>query len=244
MPEVSPSVLIIRLDAIGDALALTPLLAALRRALHSRRYRLAAVPMPASSPRARRAQHRYRGVRAALERACQSRRRSIALGGELNARKIFARSRRDRRSRRLSAWRAPLGAPVRIGFADPWGKPLKALWSRRLLTRTHLSQRRLGSARAARMRGALCARRTARRRRNADRPTSRNCGRSCSNASPHAMTHRGADHRQMGAARHSPSEHVRSHSRGSPRTAASQLLSAQRVNATTPSRSRRRPECR
>ena len=31
MPEVSPSVLIIRLDAIGDAVALTPLLAALRR---------------------------------------------------------------------------------------------------------------------------------------------------------------------------------------------------------------------
>ncbi len=31
MPRVSPSVLIIRLDAIGDALALTPLLAALRR---------------------------------------------------------------------------------------------------------------------------------------------------------------------------------------------------------------------
>src|SRR5271165_6467270 len=31
MPEISPSVLIIRLDAIGDALALTPGIAALRR---------------------------------------------------------------------------------------------------------------------------------------------------------------------------------------------------------------------
>ena len=31
MPKGSPSVLIIRLDAIGDALALVPLLAALRR---------------------------------------------------------------------------------------------------------------------------------------------------------------------------------------------------------------------
>src|SRR5215472_4169797 len=30
MPQTSPSVLVIRLDAIGDALALTPLLAALR----------------------------------------------------------------------------------------------------------------------------------------------------------------------------------------------------------------------
>ncbi len=31
---------------------------------------------------------------------------------------------------------AAAGAPVRIGFADPLGKPLKALWSRRLLTQT------------------------------------------------------------------------------------------------------------
>ena len=31
MPEISPSVLIIRLDAIGDALALTPSIAALRQ---------------------------------------------------------------------------------------------------------------------------------------------------------------------------------------------------------------------
>ena len=31
MPKVSPSVLIIRLDAFGDALALTPSIAALRR---------------------------------------------------------------------------------------------------------------------------------------------------------------------------------------------------------------------
>ena len=77
-----------------------------------------------------------------------------------------------------------VGAPVRIGFADPWGKPLKTLWSRRFLTGQHLSQRGTRSARAARVRGALPPRRAAARRTSRRRAISPSCGRSCSKANP------------------------------------------------------------
>ncbi|HZV76734.1 MAG TPA: glycosyltransferase family 9 protein [Candidatus Babeliales bacterium] len=132
MPEGSPSVLIIRLDAIGDALALTPLLAALER----RSFPVDVVLRPSNA-----------GVfssRAARE--------IFVAGFDLrsNAPSNLAaiqRTGRELRSRNYShvlvATEDPggyrlagaVGAPVRIGFHDPWGKPLKALWSRRFLTR-------------------------------------------------------------------------------------------------------------
>ncbi len=40
---------------------------------------------------------------------------------------------------------AAAGAPVRIGFEDPWTKPLKALWSRRILTKSIYRSARLAA---------------------------------------------------------------------------------------------------
>lgn len=131
MPEVSPSVLIIRLDAIGDALALTPLLAALRR--H-------AIPVDVVLSRAN------AGVFTAL-----AARRAIIAGfalrssdrSNLGAIERFGCSLRangyshafvateDPGGYRLAA---AVAAPNRVGFINAWGKPLKALWARRLLS--------------------------------------------------------------------------------------------------------------
>ena len=133
MPKVSPSVLIIRLDAIGDALALTPLLAALRR--HALPADVVLQPSNAdvfASRAARRIltsdfdlRSSSRANRAAIER----------IGYELRAHEYshVLVATEDPSGYRLAA---AVGAPVRIGFADPLGKPFKSLWSRRLLTRS------------------------------------------------------------------------------------------------------------
>ena len=132
MPKVSPSVLIIRLDAIGDALALTPLLAAFREgglpvdivlaranagiftSLAARRIVVAGFAERSNT----------RSNLAAIER----------LGDELRANGYshVLVATEDPGGYRLAA---AVGAPVRIGFLNPWGKPLKALWARSLLTR-------------------------------------------------------------------------------------------------------------
>ena len=136
MPEGSPSVLIIRLDAIGDALALTPLLAALRR--H-------AVPLTSSCGRTTPAS--FRAARCETMTIARFELRSSAKSN-LAAIERLGRELRDRAyTHVLVATEDPggyrlaraVGAPVRIGFADPWGKPFKALWSRRLLTRQSIA---------------------------------------------------------------------------------------------------------
>jgi ADP-heptose:LPS heptosyltransferase len=133
MPELSPSVLIIRLDAIGDALALTPLLAALR----SRGIPVDVVLRESNAgifaPQALR---RSIIARFQLRSSSHSNRSEIeALGQSLRA---------NAYSHTLVATEDPSGyrlaqavaAPVRIGFVNGWGKPIKTLWSRRLLTGT------------------------------------------------------------------------------------------------------------
>jgi ADP-heptose:LPS heptosyltransferase len=133
MPEGSPSVLIIRLDGVGDALALTPLLAALRR--H-------AVPVDVV----------LRPANAGIFTAHAARRiivarfdlRSTTRSNLLAIQRLGADLRSGQYTHALVATEDPagyriaarVGAPVRVGFADFWGKPFKALWSRRLLTRT------------------------------------------------------------------------------------------------------------
>jgi ADP-heptose:LPS heptosyltransferase len=137
MPEGSPSVLIIRLDGIGDAVALTPLLAA----LHRREIPVDVVLSPAnarifaaSAARATfTAQFDQRsGARANLAAIA-------AFGRELRARKyshVLVASE-DPAAYRLAG---AVDAPVRVGFVHIWGKPLKNLWTRRLLTkRVHRS---------------------------------------------------------------------------------------------------------
>jgi ADP-heptose:LPS heptosyltransferase len=131
MPEVSPSVLIIRLDAIGDALALTPLLASLSR--HAVPVDLVLCEANAGIFTARAARSI---VTAAFEQRSSARSNLMAierLGRELRQREyshVFVATE-DPGGYRLAG---SVGAPVRLGFADPWGKPFKTLWSRRFLT--------------------------------------------------------------------------------------------------------------
>lgn len=130
MPEVSPSVLVIRLDAIGDALALTPALASLRR--HAIPFDLVLTKRNAgifADSTARRTiiaefaqRSRSAENRTAIER--------LGIGLRDNAYTHAVVATEDPGGYRLAS---AVGAPARIGFADPWTKPFKALWTRRLL---------------------------------------------------------------------------------------------------------------
>lgn len=140
MPKVSPSVLIIRLDAIGDALALTPSLAALRRQAIAVDVVLRRSNAGAFAPRALRDV-----IVADVELRNQTRANLSAiqrLGRELREREYthVLVATEDPGGYRLAA---ATGAPTRIGFEDPWTKPLKALWSRRLLTKSIYRSARL-----------------------------------------------------------------------------------------------------
>jgi ADP-heptose:LPS heptosyltransferase len=133
MPQDSPSVLIIRLDAIGDALALAPLLAAFaERAIPVDLVLRSANAGIFASRAARRlisAPFDMRSSRPAnLERL-------DALGGELSHAgysHVLVATEDPGGYRLAGATRAP----VRIGFSNGWGKPLKTLWTRRFLTTT------------------------------------------------------------------------------------------------------------
>jgi ADP-heptose:LPS heptosyltransferase len=133
MPEGSPSVLIIRLDGIGDALALTPLLAE----FHRRAIPVDVVLQPHNAGVFSAAAARSEIVASFELRSNAPRNvRAIELfGNELRARNYshVLVATEDPGGYRLAA---AIAAPVRIGFSDPRGKPLKALWTRRLLTST------------------------------------------------------------------------------------------------------------
>jgi ADP-heptose:LPS heptosyltransferase len=125
MTQSSPSVLAIRLDAIGDALALTPLLAALRE--HG-------VPVDVVLRAANAAVFSSRAVRSTYLAPFALRSHT---GANLDAIALFASELRPNGyTHVLVATEDPGGyelagkiaAPHRIGFANGWGKPLKTLW--------------------------------------------------------------------------------------------------------------------
>jgi ADP-heptose:LPS heptosyltransferase len=131
MPGGSASVLIIRLDAIGDALALTPLLAALGRR---------GLPVDVVLGRENAGVFASRAIRESLvaEFALRSNAPSNLaaiqkLGRELRARNYthVLVPTEDPAGYRLAG---SVGAPARIGFVNTWGKPFKALWARRFLS--------------------------------------------------------------------------------------------------------------
>jgi ADP-heptose:LPS heptosyltransferase len=118
----SPSVLIVRLDAIGDALTAVPLIAALR----ARGMRVGAVLRTANAQvYAQQACDRIHVANGAPE----------ALAAEIHAEQydcaLIA-------TEKPAAYRLAYDArvPQRIGFENGWGKPLKTLWIRRMCTRT------------------------------------------------------------------------------------------------------------
>jgi len=133
MPQDSPSVLIIRLDAIGDALALSPLLAA----FGERAIPVDLVMCPGNAGIFSPAAARHVAVAPFDLRSGDPKNleRIDAFGEELS---------RPGYTHVLVATEDPGGyrlagatrAPSRIGFSNGWGKPLKALWMRRFLTTT------------------------------------------------------------------------------------------------------------
>ena len=207
MPEVSPSVLIIRLDAIGDALALTPLLAALRRraipvdivlrpsnagifaARAARHVVTATFELRSSATTESRAPSKPSAERCARAstRTCWSRPRIPAAIGSP------ARSRAPR----------PHRLHERLGQAAQ--EPLVArLLTQRVYRSAGLDPR---APHECEVLFRLC--RAVDRRRTADARRVRSCGRSCSKASRQPDDRiADADHREVGAARASRSSGV------------------------------------
>lgn len=139
MHDTSPRVLIIRLDAIGDALALTPLLAALAeraipvdlvmRAQNAGIFSARAVRRVYAAPFQLRSDTREN--RAAIE----------AFGASLQPERYthVLVATEDASGYRLAR---ATRAPNRIGFVNGWGKPFKTLWAMTQLT--HLVHRSAG----------------------------------------------------------------------------------------------------
>lgn len=116
----SPNVLIIRLDRIGDALALTPLLAALRERRIPVDLVLCDENAQAFAPGAVRSVE----IAASLRSAASLKRRNYS---------HVLVATEDASGYRLARY---AGAPSRVGFANGLGKPLKTLWVRTVLTQT------------------------------------------------------------------------------------------------------------
>lgn len=125
--------LLIRLDAIGDALALTPLLAAFRDAGIPADLVLRSGNRDAFSTLA--ARERFVAPFALRSNTRENRKAIAAFADEL---------RRRRYTHTLIATEDPGGyllarelrTPHRAGFTNGWGKPLKTLWLRTMLTTT------------------------------------------------------------------------------------------------------------
>ena len=120
MSSIPLSVLIVRLDAIGDALTTVPLIAGLRRY----GMRVGAVLRPANA-----------GVFSAraLDRV-----HVVNGSGVLNEIRSEAYDYALIPTEKPQAYRIARAAriPARIGFENGWGKPLKTLWVRQMCTET------------------------------------------------------------------------------------------------------------
>ncbi|HEY3676879.1 MAG TPA: hypothetical protein VGK84_12910 [Candidatus Tumulicola sp.] len=133
MPETSPSVLVIRLDGIGDALALTPLLAA---------FASDGIPVDLVLRAGNAELFTRHAVRHVDVAPWQLRSNDP---GDLSSMRELAGALAGRRyTHALVATEDPSGYRLaraagiaqRVGFENGWGKPLKTLWVRNLLTRT------------------------------------------------------------------------------------------------------------
>ncbi len=133
MPDSSPSVLVIRLDAIGDALALTPMLAALAERAIPVDLVLRGVNARIFSERA--AREVFTAPFALRSSTRENRAAIAAFGRELRSRAYthVLVATEDPGGYRLAR---AVNAPVRVGFTNGWGKPFKTIWAHLLLTRT------------------------------------------------------------------------------------------------------------
>jgi ADP-heptose:LPS heptosyltransferase len=132
MAHISPSVLLIRLDAVGDALALAPLLAALREREVPVDLVLTERNRDALAPAA--ARRRFVAPFGLRDESKINRAVISAFGSELRANDythVLVATEDPGGYRLARATRAK----HRIGFENGWGKPLKSLWIRSLLTK-------------------------------------------------------------------------------------------------------------
>jgi ADP-heptose:LPS heptosyltransferase len=132
MAQTSPSVLAIRLDGIGDALALTPLLAALRERAIPVDLVMRPVNAGIFSSRAARA---IEAAPFALRSSTPDNLHSIAhfgAGLRKNGYTHVLVATEDPGGYRLAR---AVGAPERVGFVNGWGKPFKTIWAGSMLTR-------------------------------------------------------------------------------------------------------------
>jgi ADP-heptose:LPS heptosyltransferase len=133
MAHISPSVLLIRLDAVGDALALAPLLAALRE--RGIPVDLVVTERNRDALASAAARRRYVAPFALRDGSKINRAVISAFGSELQANEYthVLLATEDPGAYRLAR---ATRAKHRIGFENGWGKPLKTLWIRSLLTKT------------------------------------------------------------------------------------------------------------
>ncbi len=133
MPDISPSVLIVRLDGVGDAAVLVPLLEGLQRC----GFRTSILLCDGNRDLfARHALERAEAASFVLRDESRANRRAIAQDA--------ARLRRFDFDVAIIATEDPAGyrvayeagIPQRIGFENGWHKYFKTLWLRRLCTQT------------------------------------------------------------------------------------------------------------
>lgn len=114
--------MIVRLDAIGDALTAVPLIAALRR--HGMRIGVVLRPVNARI---------YSTI--ACDRVYVAQEEPEALAPQIRSENYdYALIATEKPEAYRLAYRARV--PHRIGFENGWGKPLKTLWIRRMCTQT------------------------------------------------------------------------------------------------------------
>jgi len=132
MASSSPSALVVRLDAIGDALAVTPMIAALREG----GIPVAAVLRPTNADVFSRRALDERYVATFPQRNDSAANRSAIARFAADLRGHYTHgliATEDVTGYRL-AYDARI--PLRIGFENGWGKPFKTLWVRRMCTQT------------------------------------------------------------------------------------------------------------
>ena len=131
MSDTSPSVLIVRLDAIGDAVAAVPLL----QALAAKGVVPAVVLGPHSAGVLRATAHPIVAAFAQREDSAKNRAAIRRFAGSLRQNRYDCAliASEDPAAYRLAR---DAGIPTRIGFENGMGKPLKTLWVRAMCTQT------------------------------------------------------------------------------------------------------------
>jgi ADP-heptose:LPS heptosyltransferase len=125
-------ILLVRSDGIGDALALAPLVAALRDAGHELGGVFSTRNAEAFAPSAFAARHVLDRYPWPIHGSTPESYAAAVSGARKRAYEIALIPSEEAESYRFAC---DAGIGVRVGFTNGWEKPLKSVWTRRLLTR-------------------------------------------------------------------------------------------------------------